>query len=58
VYERFLLKKRNSLKINDNLYFISGKFKSIFIDVKLKLTNVSQDLIDFKVISEILTKDC
>jgi hypothetical protein len=38
-------------------YFISGKFKSIFIDVKLKLTNVNQVLIDFKVIYEILTKD-
>jgi hypothetical protein len=41
------------VKINDDSNFISGKFKSIFIDVKLKLTNVNQVLMDFKVIYEI-----
>jgi hypothetical protein len=34
VYERFLLNKWNTVKINDDLYFISGYFKSIVIDVK------------------------
>jgi hypothetical protein len=29
---------------------ISGKFKQKFIDVKLKLTNINQDLIDVSVI--------
>jgi hypothetical protein len=49
--------KKYSVKINNDLYFISGKFQSIFIDVKLKLTNVNQVLIDFIVTYEILTKD-
>jgi hypothetical protein len=57
VYERFLLNKWNSVKIYEVLYFISGKLNSIFIDIKLKLTNVNQVLIDFKVIYEIFTKD-
>jgi hypothetical protein len=42
---------------NDDLFFILGKFESIFIDDRFKLTNVNQVLVDFKVIYEILTKD-
>jgi hypothetical protein len=56
VYERFLINNWNSVKINDDLFFISWKFKSMFIYLKLKLTNV-QVLIDFKVIYQILTRD-
>jgi hypothetical protein len=44
VYEKFHLNKWNSVEINDYLYFISGKFKSIFIEVKLKLKNINQVL--------------
>jgi hypothetical protein len=57
VYVRFLLNKLNSFKINNDLYIILGKFKYIFIEVKLKLKNINQILIDLKVIYEILTKD-
>jgi hypothetical protein len=45
------------VKVIDELFFILRKFKSIFIDVKLNLTNINQVLIDFKVTYEILTKD-
>jgi hypothetical protein len=56
-YMKDFFLKKYSVKINNDLYFISGKFQSIFIDFMLNLTNVNQVLIDFIVNYEILTKD-